>query len=280
MTIKKNFTNLLKKILPIKIVYKLIYIRDIPEKIKINYSKYILRFLKTDIYDEHRKKKLFSLRNFGGSTISRGFHLFSSQPGIAKWIESFDEKSCFVDIGANIGIYSLYAATKKHKVLALEPESLNFACLNLNIFDNNFQNYISAYPICIDEESKISKLNMRVMKFGGSASTFDRCVGPYGETFKPIYEQGSVSSRLDDIVKREGLNVNYIKIDVDGNELRVIKSMPEIIKSNNLKSICIELNPNTEEGKEVIEILSKDLPKFKPIPWYKNQEVVDYIFEK
>ena len=118
------------------------------------------------------------------------------------------------------------------------------------------------------------------MKFGGSASTFDRCVGPYGETFKPIYEQGSVSSRLDDIVKREGLNVNYIKIDVDGNELRVIKSMPEIIKSNNLKSICIELNPNTEEGKEVIEILSKDLPKFKPIPWYKNQEVVDYIFEK
>ena len=59
MTIKKKFTNLLKKILPIKIVYKIIYLRDIPEKIKINYSKYILRFLKTDIYDEHKKKNFF-----------------------------------------------------------------------------------------------------------------------------------------------------------------------------------------------------------------------------
>ena len=280
MNFKKKIIQLLKKYLPPKVIHKLIYIRDIPKKIKINYSKYILKFLITDIYDEEKKNKIFTLRNFGGSTISRGFHLFSSQPGITKWIDTFDEKSCFVDIGANIGIFSLYAATKKHNVLALEPESLNFACLNLNIKDNNFENYITAYPISVDEENKISFLNMRVMKFGGSASTFGRCIGPYGETFDPIYKQGSVSYRLDDIVKKDLLSVNYIKIDVDGNELQVIRSMPNIIKSSSLKSICIELNPNTDEGKEVIRILSKDLPKYKPIPWYKNQVVCDYIFEK
>ena len=111
MYLKIKIISWIKKILPMKIVYILIYIRDIPEKIKINYSRIILKFLITNIFDKDNNK-LFTLRNFGGSTVSRGFHLFKSQPEITKWINSFDENSCLVDIGANIGLYSLYAAKK------------------------------------------------------------------------------------------------------------------------------------------------------------------------
>jgi FkbM family methyltransferase len=275
-----SFKKIIKNILPDKIVHYLIYVRDLPKKIQINYSKIIIKFLITNIYDRN-KKKIFTMRNFGGSTISRGFHLFKTDKEVAEWIEGFDANSVLVDIGANVGLFSLFAATKKHKVLALEPESLNFACLNLNIKDNDFDENITAFPISVNDEQKISYLNMsKEPKFGGSGSTFDRCTREVGDEFQPIYKQGSISLKLDDIIKSLNLTVNYIKIDVDGNELKVVKGMTEILKNKTLKSICIEINPDFSEHREVIEILKKDFKNYKKFSWDKNQEVFNYIFEK
>lgn len=275
-----SFKKIIKKILPEKIIHYLIYIRDLPKKIQIDYSKIILKFLITNIYDRN-KKKIFTMRNFGGSTISRGFHLFKKDKEVTEWIEGFDANSVLVDIGANVGIYSLFAATKKHKVLALEPESLNFACLNLNIKDNDFDENITAFPISVNDEQKISYLNMsNEPKFGGSMSTFDRCIREEGDEFQPIYKQGSISLKLDDIIKSLNLTVDYIKIDVDGNELKVIKGMTEILKNKTLKSICIELNPKFSEHREVIEILKKDFKNYKNFSWDKGQENFNYIFER
>ena len=87
-----DFKKLLKKLLPISFIYKLILIRDLPKTFKIKFGKYVLKFLITDIKDK-KNNKLFTLRNFGGSTISRGFHLFSSQPKLATWIDNFDKNS-------------------------------------------------------------------------------------------------------------------------------------------------------------------------------------------
>ena len=39
---------------------------------------------------------------------------------------------------------------------AFEPESLNFACLNLNVSDNNLNKQIQTFPFAIDEEIKIA----------------------------------------------------------------------------------------------------------------------------
>ena len=274
MIIKK----ILKKILKLKIIYFLIYIRDLPKKIKIYYPKIILKFLITNIYDQN-KKKMFTMRNLGGSTISRGFHIFKTDKEVSEWIENFDDNSLFLDIGANVGLYSLFAAYKKNKVIAFEPESLNFACLNLNIKDNNFNDLISSYPISINDKNKISYLNMSQMKFGGSGNTFDRNTEESGNKFDIIYKQGSFSMTLDHIVDSLDLSADYIKIDVDGNELKVINGMLKTIKQKSLKSICIELNPKYEEHIQVIEILKKDFPKYKKFV-YKSEINYNYIFEK
>jgi len=199
---------------------------------------------------------------------------------MTKWIDSFDNNSFFVDIGANIGLYSLYAATKKINVIAFEPESLNFACLNLNIKDNNLEKYITAYPISIHDKNEVSVLNMRTMKFGGSGSSFDTTVDENQENFDPIFKQGSISFKLDEVLKKKNFIPNYIKIDVDGNELNVINSMPETLKSKYLKSVCIELNPDTTSGQEIINILKKDFPNYEIEKWYRNQKVFNYFFMK
>ena len=84
---------------------------------------------------------------------------------VCEWIDSFNNNSSMADVGANVGLYSLYAAKKGHKVFAFEPESLNFACLNLNISDNQLNDKIMAFPLAINDENKISSLNLSKMKF-------------------------------------------------------------------------------------------------------------------
>ncbi len=274
MTIK----NFLKKVLHIKIIYFLIFLRDLPKTIKIYYPKIILKFLITNIFDQ-KNKKMFSMRNLGGSTISRGFHIFKTDKEIAEWIEHFEKNSLMIDVGANVGLYSLFAAYKNHKVIALEPESLNFACLNLNIQDNKFHDLISAFPIAANDEKKISFLNMSKIKFGSSGHSFDRETGESGEALKTVYKQGSLSMTIDDLVETLKISVNHIKIDVDGNELKVVNGMIKTIKQKNLKSICIELNPNYAEHQNVLEILKKNFPKYQKI--YKRKQInYNYFFKK
>ena len=206
--------------------------------------------------------------------------MFRTDPEVCNWIESFGENTIVVDIGANVGLYSLYAASKNHKVYAFEPESLNFSCLNLNIFDNNFNDKIFAFPIAINDVEKISRLNLSSMHYGGSGNTFDRQISDSGLKFEPIFKQGSVSFSLDEICKRLNFTPDIIKIDVDGNELKVINGMKEVLVSKNLKSICIELNPKFKEHSEVLEILSNYFDDCKKYQWYEGQEVFNYIFKR
>lgn len=269
----------LKNNLSLKIKHYLYSILHFRNNLKIRFGNFILNFLITDIYDEN-KKIIFTLRNFGGSTVSRGFSMFRSQPEVPKWIDTFGQNSVLIDIGANIGLFSLYAAKKKHKVIAIEPESLNFACLNLNIKDNDLNDKISAFPIALNDKFEISNLNLSVMKFGGSGSTFDRQINDRGEYFCPIYKQGSISCTLDDFLEKTKTVPNYIKIDVDGNELKVIQGMTETLKKNELKSICIELNPDFKEHQEVVKILNDIFKRFNKNQWYQGQKAFNHIFYK
>ena len=276
---KSKLYVILKNYLPLKVkhyLYFLVYFKDI---VKIKIPHWILSFLVTKIYDQNNDK-LFTLRNFGGSTVSRGLSMFRSQPEIPQWIDGFEKNSVFIDVGANIGLFSLYAAKNGHKVISFEPESLNFACLNLNIKDNNFQDKISAFPVTVNDEAKISYLNLSVMKFGGSGSTFERKINAHGNQFDYIYSQGTISFKLDDLLEEIKAIPNYIKIDVDGNELKVVKGMIKIIQNKNLKSICIELNPSFNEHVEVFEILKIYFKKYSKEKWYDGQEVFNHIFYK
>jgi FkbM family methyltransferase len=279
MKIYEKLYLFLKKNLSPKSKNYFYFILHFKNNLKINFPKFIFKFLKTNIYDK-KKKKIFTLINFGGSTISRGFSMFRTDPEVCNWIDDFDKESTLVDIGANIGLYSLYAAKKGHKVYAFEPESLNFSCLNMNISDNNLNDQIFAYPIAINDEEKLSTLNLSSMNFGGSGNSFDRKITDSGVEFTPIYKQGSVSYSLESICSKLKIVPENIKIDVDGNELKVINGMLNILDDKNLKSICVELNPNFNEHSKVFKILGEYFNNCKKFEWYSGQEVFNYIFKR
>jgi|APSaa5957512622_1039677.scaffolds.fasta_scaffold65391_1 FkbM family methyltransferase len=194
-----------------------------------------------------------------GKIAGRGLALKSKEPDTIYWIDHYiNNDEVLYDIGANIGVFSLYAAHNINniKVYSFEPESSNYYYLNKNIYRNKFDNTILALNIALNDTSIISTLNLSSFIAGGSMHNFHDELDQNHEKLKPVFKQGAVGISLDELVLNFGLPVpNHIKIDVDGNEYKVINGMTKILRNKKLKSIAIELNDNLEIDDNIVQII-------------------------
>lgn len=232
----------------------------------LSYIKLYIRkfYLNRKIYIFKNKKRLFSIRKFGGSTSGRAENIYISEPDTIDWINSFKKNSIFLDVGANIGIYSLYAASVcQARVVSLEPESHNFFMLNLNIIDNSLQKIIKAYPVAAHNKFEINNLYLSNIKFGGSGHNFGESLDQNKKKFKNVHVQGSVALTIDDFLSKIKFKPNYIKIDVDGNEDKVVGGMKKTLKLKTLKSVLIEINAKKSAHLKIFNIFKKNKFKLK-----------------
>lgn len=190
----------------------------------------------------------------GAVPIWRANTFFEKEPETLEWIDSFSPGSTFFDVGANVGLYSLYAGIQKHKVIAIEPMSDNYFILQRNIILNKMDNVIS-YCIGLYDKNMIDTLKVRNLGFGQAENSFNEPVGSYDEKYNTLINQGSISFTLDYLSEALGVP-NYIKIDVDGHELRVLEGGPKTLQHKDLKGILIELVDNTSSRDKVMELLS------------------------
>src|SRR3990172_115673 len=80
----------------------------------------------------------------------------SKEPETLEWIDSFADSAVLFDIGANIGVFSLYAALHRNcDVYAFEPEAKNYACLNKNIFLNKLGRRVRALNVALHNRTTI-----------------------------------------------------------------------------------------------------------------------------
>ena len=223
--------------------------------------------------------EVFSIRNMGFITRVRASTFETKEPDTIEWLESFKEDDCLVDIGANVGMYSLYAASRGNKVIALEPQYFNITLLNLNISDNKLMNKIIAYPFSLHDKLTISSLNLlNGSGWGTSNSAFDRETGAHGDSLTYAYKQGSIGLSLDELCSMKDIKPNYIKIDVDGNEYLVLKGSIETLRMNSLVSVLVELAEDHPEYEDVLTLFRNEnfsLIKKAPVGRCKN-----HIFSK
>jgi len=175
---------------------------------------------------------------------------FTKEPKTLEWINSFKKGEILVDIGANIGIYTLYAAKKGITVHAFEPHAGNFADLITNIYINEFDS-VKAYPFAVMDKNSVDELAMLSIVPAQSHNDFgieDDRVKHYVAGFKLDYM---------------GINPHHIKIDVDGLEDKVIAGMNTSLE--NVKSILIEvttldtLKPLLDRGFKIDESMTYKL---------------------
>lgn len=104
---------------------------------------------------------------FGGLNLWRAATLHEKEPEMIAWLDRMEEKSVFWDIGANIGLYSIYAGKRDMKVYAFEPSALNTCLISKNIELNGMKNNVIMYPIAISDYHEFGYLNMSTTNWGG-----------------------------------------------------------------------------------------------------------------
>ncbi len=176
------------------------------------------------------------------------------EPDTLDWIDNFKPNSCYFDIGANIGQYSLYPAKKlsgKIEIYAFEPQSKNYNTLNKNIHFNNLSQCISSYCVAISDHSEFSKLYIPKFIPGGNRSQFGR-EDPENMKLSISHVQGMFGVTLDDLCGKWGFSYpNYIKIDVDGIELPILKGAKNVLAHPSLKSVIVELGTLQEQEEAI-----------------------------
>ena len=184
--------------------------------------------------------------------------IYSKEPCTLEWIGEFKTGEVLVDVGANVGMYSVWAAaTRQAKVFAFEPEAQNYALLNRNILLNNLRGRVMAYCMGLSDHQGLSTLHIADLRAGGSCHSVDVALDYKHEPLQTFFEQGCIVSKLDDLVSSSTVPVpNHIKIDVDGFEPKVIAGAREVLKNPAIRSLLIEINLNLADHRAMIEELT------------------------
>lgn len=173
------------------------------------------------------------------------------------------EDMVVVDIGANIGYYSLIAAklvSKNGIVYAFEPEPTTYELLCKNIELNGYTNVV---PIRKAIANRCSKAKFWVDKTGIAISSFSKDNVLTFEKDKSsenlvCYEVETIT--LDKFFESTVGNtkVDFIKIDTQGAEGLVIEGGREVLKDNDNMKITMEFWPDglRRLGTDPLELLT------------------------
>ena len=128
--------------------YIFFILKEIIKKIRFIIYYASFAFIRKKILVKKNNVQYYILNSFKSYITAKFFKV--KDPEIPEWIDTFEQNSKFLDIGANIGTISLYAAKKGIETIAIEPSYVNFYQLNQNILLNNLQN-ISSGPFFLEK---------------------------------------------------------------------------------------------------------------------------------
>lgn len=171
----------------------------------------------------------------------------SKEPETLEWINGFPEESIFWDIGANIGLYSIYAAKKNRcRVFSFEPSVFNLEFLARNVSLNSLASLVCLVPIAVGEKTEVGLLHMSSTEWGGALSTFGQTYGYDGKELDQVFMYATLSVSLDDAATKLGLPCpHYLKIDVDGIEHLILSGGPNVLRS--VRGVLIEISEKFQE---------------------------------
>jgi FkbM family methyltransferase len=226
-------------------------------KILVN-VKFSFYKLYSKIFSKKRvrlKSSHFYITTSTENEVHRAFTFHEKEPETLQWIDSFSsfdlgkDDLVFFDVGANIGIYSLYMASRysNSKVFAFEPDSQSFGSLCKNIYINNLK--IQPYPFAISDKSGIGIVQLSTMNAGAGACALGEEYRFATAMAENIFKQGVFFCSLDELFLKYQLPIpTFIKIDVDGIESTILHGSKEILGSSKCKGLLVEFQYKDESN--------------------------------
>ncbi len=249
------------------IIYKIIFFIDILFN-KIT-KRSILIWFKEFIQDDSyktinilNKKVNFFVPN--QITQWRVETFFTLEPETLEWIDSFNDnkKIIFWDVGANIGLYSIYAALKYSdiEIISFEPSTSNLRTLSRNISINKLEEKIKIHQLALSKDQN-QHLAIEESEFieGYAMNTFGAGIDFEGNLIQSKNRYKIFGTNINYLIKNNILSTpNYIKIDVDGIEHLILEGANSYLDNSEIKGISIELNENfKDQFNSVLKIMDK-----------------------
>ena len=173
--------------------------------------------------------------------------LYTKEPETICWLESFSDGQTLFDVGSNVGVYALYMAHLylDAKIYAFEPHKANFIRLVENAALNEFTN-IYTYLLAISNVETKEMFYEPDNKAGSTGGQIGQSVNEYGSQFQVVSKRMVFTISLDEFCALHKLTPHHIKIDVDGQESKIVEGMQGILKGKSLQSVLIEINNNRD----------------------------------
>jgi FkbM family methyltransferase len=170
----------------------------------------------------------------------RATTLLSKEPGTIAWLDLLPQGSVLYDVGANVGVYSIYAAmARRCSVHAFEPDGANFALLCRNVRLNGLSGLVTPYCLALSDTEGVGLLDCANGEGGASGHALR--VGDGAASAKMA--QGIYRIRGDRLTAAYGLPPpKAIKIDIDGLEHAVLSGFAGALDDSSLSTINVEVD--------------------------------------
>ena len=215
--------------------------------------------------------------------------IYDKEPITLEWLSALDNDSILLDIGANVGMYTVIAAKiYKAKVFAFEPEPINYSILIKNIILNGISDLVSSYPAGISNIDGFTNFYIQDTRVGGSNNTINQPLNFELKEMKFKHKISCISYKLNTLLNNNYISQpTHIKIDVDGLEYLIIENGLDVINSPILKSLIIEINPNLKQHLDMIDLLGKYNFKFDKSQVLRSERkegifkgMAEYVFRR
>jgi FkbM family methyltransferase len=196
-----------------------------------------------------------------GRLVWRAETFLTEEPGTVAWLDGLRPTDVLWDVGANVGLYSIYAAKFMGcRVFAFEPEAQNFALLAANVSMNDLGGRLLPSCLAVAGKTGMGRLRVRHLTKGGAYNLFRAGDEPVPESVKATlnfdegFDQLMLGVSLDDLAAEHGVPApTHVKIDVDGIEPQIVAGGLETLKG--ARSVLVELNFKSAADVAVIKRL-------------------------
>lgn len=183
------------------------------------------------------------------------FHLIAYKTHdneIRNWIDQYlHPEDLFLDIGANIGYFSVYAAKiKKAKVISFEPSKRELARFYENIALNQLNNIV-VFPFALGNEITKVKLNLANFQNPGKNSI----INSHSSDFTS--DETIDIFTLKDLVSTHQISqIKLVKIDVEGYEYQVLMGLSSVMAYLNQAVFIVEITTYLDKDPELLQTQS------------------------
>lgn len=228
--------------------------------------RYILSSVRYILTGKTTRKTRYYKSSLGKFLVRKGtldfqFANYAYEWGVKKFVyEHLNNYNVFLDIGANIGTYSILFAKQGLKGYAFEPVISNYDALSTNLKLNDIEDKVTAFPFALGEKKRKASFTFNPKNTGASHLTDNSDF--LEETHNPEFVDVDITP-FDNIL--DELNIKnddriFIKIDVEGMEENVIRGAEKFIKKHPNLLFVIE---SVHSGKDKLTKLLNSFADFE-----------------